>query len=157
MEQLAFLSGECEHRDERQQNDGHGEEHRPADESCGLQDGLPHQATVAGIDRALLQEAEGVLGDDDAGIHQDTDRDRNTRQAHDVGGDAGVVHAEKRDEHRQRQRNRHDEDGPEVHQEDHMRERHEDDLFDERPPQRAGRLLDERGPVVERHDRDALG
>ena len=38
-----------------------------------------------------------------------------------------------------------------------MRERDEDDLFDERPPQGAGRLLDERGPVVERHDRDALG
>ena len=38
-----------------------------------------------------------------------------------------------------------------------MRERDEDDLFDERPPQGAGRLLDESGPVVERRDRDTLG
>ena len=85
------------------------------------------------------------------------DGDRNTGEAHDVGGDAGVVHPEKRDEHRQRQRDGNDEDRPEVHQEDDVRQRHEHDFFDERPSKRVSRLLDQRRPVVERHDLDALG
>ena len=41
MEQLALLSGQREHRDEGQQDDGHGEEDGPADEPRRLEHGLP--------------------------------------------------------------------------------------------------------------------
>ncbi len=48
--------------------------------------------------------------------------------------------------------NRHDEDRAEVHQEHDVRQRDEDNLFEQRAPQRAGRLLDQRRAVVERDD-----
>ncbi len=101
---------------------------------------------------ALLDEAEGVLGHDDAGIDQDADRDGDAGEAHDVRRDARVVHPEERQQHRQRQRNRDDQDRPEVHQEDDVRERHEDDLFDQRRAQRVDGLFDQVGAIVERHD-----
>jgi hypothetical protein len=47
------------------------------------------------IDAALLDEAEGVFGDDDAGIDEHADGDRDAGETHDVGRDTGVVHAEK--------------------------------------------------------------
>ena len=70
-------------------------------------------------------------------------RDGDPGKAHDVRRDARVVHAEERHEHRQGQRNRHDQDRPEVHQEHDVRKRHKRDLFEQRGPQRIDRLLDE--------------
>ena len=37
MKQLSFHSGQCKHRNKCQDDDGHGEEDRPADESRGIQ------------------------------------------------------------------------------------------------------------------------
>ena len=107
------------------------------------------------IDVALLDVAERVFGDDDAGVDEDADGDRDARQAHDVRRDAGVVHAEERREHRQRQRQRHDQDRPEVHEENDVRQRDQHDLLDQRRPQRADGALDQLRAVVERHDRHA--
>ena len=157
VEQLAFLPGEREHRDEREHDDRHREEHRPPDQPRRLQHGLPDSASIAWIHPALLDEPEGVLGDHDAGVNQDANGDRNPGQAHDVRRDAGVVHPEKGDEHGQRQRDRHDQDRPDVHQKDDVRQRHEHDFFDQRPPQRAGCLLDQQRAVIERDNLDALG
>ena len=87
----------------------------------------------------LLQEPEGVLGDDDACVDEDADRNGDPGEAHDVRRDAGVVHAQERAEHRQRQRNGHDQNRPEVHQEDDMRQRDEQDLFEQRMPRTCRR------------------
>ena len=40
-------------------------------------------------------------------------------------------------------------------QEHHVRQRHKEDLLDERMAERVDRLLDEIGAIVERHDRHA--
>src|SRR6185503_4963722 len=45
-----------------------------------------------------------------------------------------------------------DKDRPEMPEEEDVRERHEDDFLDERPPQRAHGLLDELRTVIERND-----
>jgi len=66
VKQLAFLAGQREDGNEGQQNDGHREEHRTADESGGLTHRVPDEGAVARVDRALLDVAKGVLGDDDA-------------------------------------------------------------------------------------------
>ena len=99
-----------------------------------------------------LDLAERVLGDDDARVDQHADGDGDARQAHDVRRDARVVHAEERDQHRERQRQRDDEDRAEVHQEHDVRERHQRDLLEQRRAQRVHRLRDQRRAVVERHD-----
>ena len=76
MEQFALLPGEREHRDEGENDDGHGEENRPADLLAGDERGLP--CFLAGEFAAFfllraLAMAEDVLGDDDGGIHQHAD------------------------------------------------------------------------------------
>ena len=105
LEQLAFLAGQRKDRHERQQDDRHREEHRPPDQPRRVEDRLHDRSSIARVDPSLLDDAEGVLGDDDAGIHQHADGDGDPGEAHDVGGDAGVVHPQERREHGQRQRN----------------------------------------------------
>ena len=122
------------------------------DEPRRFEDGAPHRRAIAGVDVLLLEEAERVLGDDDAGVDEHADGDRDAREAHDVRREAGVVHAEERRQHGERQRQRDDQDRAEVHQEDDVRERHEDDFFDERGPQRADGAVDQLRAVVEGHD-----
>jgi hypothetical protein len=58
----------------------------------------PTHAGDPRIDVPLLEEPERVLGDDDAGVDEDADRDGDAGEAHDVGRDAGVVHPEERAE-----------------------------------------------------------
>ena len=94
MEELALLARQREDRDEGQQDDGHREEHRPPNQPRGVAHGLQHAPSIARIDGALLDVAKGVLGDDNAGINEHTDRDGDPGEAHDVRGDARVVHAE---------------------------------------------------------------
>ncbi len=107
-------------------------------------------SAVSRIDVALLDVTEGILRDDDAGIDEHADGDRNPREAHDVRGNAGVVHAEERGEHRQRKRNRDDENRAHVHKEDDVGEGDERNLLNERVSQRVHGLLDQIGAVVER-------
>ena len=154
VKQLALLSGQGKDRDERQQDDRHREEHRAADQPRRLEHGLPHALAIARIDLPLLDEAERVLGDDDAGVDEDADGDGDAGEAHDVRRDAGVVHPEEGAEHGQRQRNRDDQNRPEVHQEDDVRQRDQEDFFDQRAPQRVRGLLDQLRAVVERDDPD---
>ena len=89
---------------------------------------IPYRGTIAKIDAAPLDIPEGVLRDDDPGVDQHADGDGDARQAHDVGRDAGVVHAEEREEHGERQRQRDDENGSDVHQKDDVGERDEGNL-----------------------------
>ena len=155
VEQLAFLTGQREHRNEGEQNDRHRKEHGPPDQSRGVANGLPDSVAIGWVDTALLDESERVLRHHDARIDEHANRDGDAGEAHDVGGDPGVVHAQERHQDGERQRKRDDQDRAEVHQEDHVRQRDERDLLDQRRPQRADRLLDQVRAVVERHDRDA--
>ena len=154
VEEFALLSGQGEDRDERQQNDRHRKEHGPADQPRRLEDRFPHAPAIARIDLPLLDEAERVLGYDDAGVHEDTDGDGDAGEAHDVRRNAGVVHPKERTEHRQRQRDGDDQNRPEMHQEDDVRQRDQEDFFDQRAPQGVRDLLNQRRPVVERDDPD---
>src|SRR5260370_34401804 len=63
-----------------------------------------------------------------------------------------VMHQQERAEYGERQRQRHDQDAPEVHQENDMRQRDEDDLFDQRVTQGTDRGLNQLRSVVERND-----
>src|SRR5262249_58266100 len=70
MEELALLTRECEHRDEREDDDRHRKEDRPADETSRGQDGLSHPAPVVRVDTLPLHETERVLRDDDRGVDE---------------------------------------------------------------------------------------
>ena len=79
MKELALLPGQRKHRDEGEQDDRHGEEDRPPNEPRGVAHGVPHGTSIARVDGALLDVAEGVLGDHDAGIDQHADGDGDAR------------------------------------------------------------------------------
>ena len=68
MKELPFRSGESTDQDESQQDDGHRKEHRPAHEPCRLEHRLPYAPAIARIDAPLRDVAEGVFGDDYAGV-----------------------------------------------------------------------------------------
>src|SRR5207244_6240666 len=152
VEELALLAGEGEHGDEGQDDDDHREEDRPPDETGGLEHRLGHTEAVPGVDTALLDEAVGVLRDHDGGVDEYADRDGDPRQRHDVGADAQVPHEQERDQHREREGDRHDQDRAQVEQEDDVDEGDDDRLLDEGPLERVDRTLDELGAVVERDD-----
>ena len=101
----------------------------PRDHMRRRQHGVPDAGPVGGVDAALLERAECVLGDDNARVDEHADGDGDPGEAHDVRGDAGVVHPQKRRQHRERQRQRDDQDPAQVHQEDDVRKRDEEDLL----------------------------
>ena len=144
VEQLAFLPGQREDRYKGEQDDRHRKEDGAADETGGFEDGLPDPLAIARIHAALFNMSECVLGDDDARIHEHADGDGNAGEAHDVRRHAGIVHPEKRQQHRERQRNRDDQDRADVHEEDHMGERHQGDLLDQGMAKRVDGLRDQR-------------
>ena len=143
MKQLALLSGQGKHRHEGQQDDGHREEDGPAHETRGFEHGLPHASPISWVDLSLLKVPKGILRDDNAGIDEHANSDRDARQAHDVRGDAGVIHAKEGDEHRERERDRHDQNRADVHQEDDVRQCNERDLLEERMTQGVNGLFDQ--------------
>ena len=138
MEELAFLSGQREHRNKGQQDDRHGKEDGTADQ-CVDSRTVSQIRCGRCVSTSLLQVAEGVLGHDDAGVDQHANRDGDAGEAHDVRRDAGVVHHKERAQDGERQRERDDQDAAEVHQEDDVRQRDQQDLLDQRAPQRVDR------------------
>ena len=97
MEHLAFHAGECEHRDESQDDDGHREENRSAYElGCFQSDLANRRLVLAMFFVVLLCVPQHVFGHHDPGIDQHPNRNRYSAQRHDVGGDVGVVHEQER-------------------------------------------------------------
>ncbi len=95
----------------------------------------------------------GVLGHDDAEIHHHADRDRDAREAHDVGAHARQVHDEEGEKHTQRQAHCHRQARPHVQQKrDHDDHRGHHRLLQRRGHRRRG-LVDELRTVVERNYR----
>ena len=129
MERLAFLPGQGEHGNERQEDDDHREEDRPAHRAAGRDDDLARVAgdllVVAEMGRQVMR---GVFHHHDRLIHQDADRDGDPRERHDVRGDAEVPHQNERDQHRQRQRHADHHRAAEVHQDQQDRHRGDDHL-----------------------------
>ena len=99
-----------------------------------------------------LEAAEAVLGDDDPGVHQDADGDRDPHQRHDVGRDAEGPHQQERDQDGDRERRRDDQDRAEVRQEEHVGEDDQQRLLDQRAAQRAHGAVDQTRAIVEGDD-----
>ena len=110
---------------------------------------------VPRVDPSLLQEAERVLGHHDGGVDEHADRDGDAGQRHQVRRDAEVAHEEERRQHGQRDRDRHDEHRPEVKEEQHVHQRDDQRLLEQRALERRHGPLDQPRPVVEGHDPDA--
>ena len=89
-------------------------------------------AILAMLLEVLLGMPQHVFGHHDSRIDQHADGDGDASERHDVGGDAGVAHEQERGQDCQRQRNRDNENAAEVPQEDDVRERDQDDFFDQR-------------------------
>ncbi len=155
MEQLALLAGQGEHRDESQDDDRHREKDRAAHQAGGIGDRGQHGPAIARVYAALLYEAEGVLGDNDPRVDQHADGDGDAGQRHDVRADPEVAHEQEGGQHRQRQRDRHDQDRPHVEEEQDVHKGDDDRLLDERALERVHRARDECRPVVKRDDPDA--
>ncbi len=159
MEQLAFLADQREHRHERQDDDQHGEENRPADLLRRLQRGLPdfrgRQPPVAQLGLPPLAVPNDVFRHDNPRIHQHSDGDGDAAQGHDVRRDPELLHQDERNQDRSRQRDRDDQDAAEVPEENDVRQRDQDDFLGQRPLQRRNGSLDQRAAVVKRPDAHA--
>ncbi len=119
MKEFSFHSGQCKHRHKCQDDDGHREEDRPADEPGGIQGDLGNFGAIfaAVLLGMLFRVANDVLRHHDSGIDQHANGDGDSAERHDVRRNAEVVHEEKRREDSQRQRNGDDQNAAEVPQE----------------------------------------
>ena len=125
---------------------------------AAFQRDLPDRSTILAVLLVVLFRLPNhVFGHHDPGIDQHADRDRDAAQRHDVGGDVRTVHEQERPQHGQRQRHGDDENAAEMPEEEDVRQRDQDDLFDQRRPQRIHRMVDQSAAVVERNDVHALG
>ena len=153
MKHLAFHAGEREDRNEGENDDDHGEGDGPAHEPRGIQRDLPDVfAIVAMLLLVLLCLANDVFGHHDARIDQHADGDGDSAQRHDVRRDARALHEQKRAQHRERQRNGDDQNAAEVPEKKNVRQRDQDDLFNQRVAQRVHGVIDENAAVVEGND-----
>ena len=96
MKELSFHAGQSEDRNERQNDDGHREEDRTADQLRGVQRNLTDLRSIfAMLLRIVLRMPNDVLRHHDARVHQHADRDRDAAQRHDVRRNSEVVHEQK--------------------------------------------------------------
>ena len=161
-EEFPFLTSQHEHRKKGQDDDGHREEDRSPHLTGRRQRALQRlrrrqsKGTIrAGSALALLvlrafAVPDDVLRHNDPGIHQHSDRDRNSRQRHDVRRNAELIHQDEGDENRERQRDRDDQDAAEVKQEQNVGEGHEDHLLDQRVLEGGHGPFDQIAAIVKR-------
>src|ERR1051325_2879794 len=93
-----------------------------------------------------------ILGNDNGGVHEHADGDGNAGQRHNVAGDAELLHQQERNQNRNRPGQGNDENAPEMPQEKDVRERDEDDFFDEGMLERVDRSINELAAIVEGFD-----
>ncbi len=153
MEHLAFHPGQCEHGNEREDDDDHGKRDRPPDQARRIERDLPDVLAIAAVLLVvLLGLPNHVLGHHDARVNQHADGDRNAAQRHDVRRDACSFHEEKGSQHRERQRDGDHKNAAEVPEEENVRQGDEDDFFNERVAKRVNGVIDEDAAIVERND-----
>src|SRR5215469_10346724 len=153
VEHLAFHSGEGEHRNERQEDDDHGEGDGAANQARRAERDLPDVLAIAAVLLAvLLGLANHVFRHHDAGVYQHANSDGNATQRHDVGTDVRGAHEQEGTQHGQRERNGNDENAAEMPEKQNVRQRDQDDFFDERVAQRAHGVINENATIVEWND-----
>ena len=155
VEQLPFAAREGEDRQERDDRDQDREEDRPADRPAGLDDDLGRVAGDPLAAELAAQVVSGVLAHDDRLVDQDADRDRDPRQAHDVGRHPEEPHQQEAEQDRHRQRHGDHERIAQVAHHQHDGDRADDQLFLDRAADGLDRLVNQRRAVVERNDSHA--
>ena len=86
MKELPFHSCQRKDRNESQNDDGHREKNRTADEARGIQgDFADFRSILPMFMGVLLGMAKHVLRHDNPGVNQNAYRDGDSTQGHDVG------------------------------------------------------------------------
>ncbi len=137
------LEREEGHQDDR--DDDHGEGDRPRD----LGERTGDDAPPVLLRRLEREVAADVLDDDDGGVDDHPDREREAAQAHEVRGDPGRAHDDEADEEREREGEDDDERRPELGDEEEEDQDHEEAAFEQGVDDGLDAGLDERGAVVE--------
>ncbi len=137
------LEREEGHQDDRDDDHGEGDRLRDLDERRG--DDPP---TV--LPRRLEREvAADVLDDDDGGVDDHPDREREAAQAHEVRGDPGRAHDDEAGEEREGEGEDDDERRPELGDEEEEDQDHEEAALEQGVDDGLDAGLDERRAVVE--------
>src|ERR1035437_2034815 len=158
MKHLALHAGEREDRDEGKDDDDHGKGDRPAHKPRCIERDLPDVvAIVAVLLFVLLGLADDVLGHDDSRVYEHANGDGDSAQRHDVRRDARALHEQESAQYRERQRDGDHQDAAKVPQKQHVRQRDQNQLFDQRVAERVHCMIDEGAAVIERNDLDARG
>ena len=138
LEHLAFEPFEREQRQEHHDDDDDGEGDRVRHLLGRGQHGRGAVDPFA-MGLSFGHDAEGVLDHDDGAVDHHADADRQTRERHQVGRQAELLHADEGDQHRERQGHDHDEGGAQLAQEQEQDDGHQDRAFDQRAPSRCQR------------------
>ncbi len=156
MKHLAFHAGQRKDWNESQDDDDHGEGYGPADQAGGAECDFDNVvAIVAVLLFELFGLADDVLRHDDACVNEYADGDGNATERHDVGRDACAFHEEEGAENGKRQRNGDDQDAAEVPEKQHVRERDQDEFFNERVAEGVDGVVDQDAAVIKGDDLDA--
>ena len=147
-EHPARLTGEGEHRKERNGDDHEGVKERRSHLFGGIDDDIP----VRLFPPVPLQVLMGVLDHDDGPVDHGADGDGDAAQGHDVGDQPLPVH----DRHGHQDADGQGEDGhegrAEVEKEDDADDGDDDALFDQLAAKRVLGAVDQGGPVVDGDD-----
>ena len=94
MKEPALFAGQRKDGKEGEDDNDHGKEYRPADLLRGVADGIDQRA----VSSFSLDLAETIFGDDDAGVDQHADRNRDPHERHDVRSDTEDAHEDESNE-----------------------------------------------------------
>ncbi len=118
-EQLALQALEAQQWHEHHNDDDDARHHRHHHLATGFED----RAEAVDVDRLALRMVReprlDVLHHHHRRVDQHADRDRQPAKAHQVGGEAGLLHGDEGSQRRQRQRHRHSHGGTQIAEEQH--------------------------------------
>ena len=116
--------GKKSHRNDQQRE----EERRP--HFLGRFDNDIHPVPRFPLMLPLLELLVGIFHHDDGGVHHGADGDGNAGEAHDIGGDAQIIHADEGHENGDGQRDDDHQGAGQVKKKDQADHAHRDDQFD---------------------------
>ena len=131
--------------DHHDHDDQHRKTHGPRHFADRLDGDVPAQTRVA----PLAEVAAHVFDDDDRGVHDHADRKRQSAEAHQIRGDPGAAHDQKRHEEGDRQRGDDDERRAQLRDEEKEDQDHEDAALEQGVDDGLDAGFDQGGPVVE--------
>src|SRR5581483_10419606 len=149
LEHFAFHPLQREEREEHDDDDQHPEDHRLADFLARLEDQLD---SIDGLRSVFGQMAVHVLHHDDRSVHDHADRDGQTAEGHEVGGEARLAHDDERHERRQDEGCGDDQGAPDVAEKQKEDDDDQDDSLHQRLVDGIERRGDELNAVIEGDD-----